>query len=189
MAFSTKKKRGRPKLTTQKWDYGNDRVQARIAQFRHFKGDSSIGHEMSCAGRLMLVGAFDGMSEAPEAVLSAVLEYANAYWGNFGGGPKVADYERCDKSHDHRWEDPRGERFDAMDNRLRDAGRAARMAVHAVSVDRHWFPDEDVSWAARIIESRLFKNASLAHDSDWAMLDLLRIGASALAAPKMRQAA
>ena len=175
-------------------DYGNDRVQSRALMFRHFRGDSSIGHEMSCAGRLMLVGAFDGMSEPPETLLSAILEYANGYWGNYGGGAKIGAYERQDRAHDSVWEDARGRWFDAMDERLRSAGHQARKAVHEVSVDRHWFPDEDVSWAARIINSRFLDKklpvaGEVACDSDWAMLDLLRAGALALVGRQMRRAA
>jgi hypothetical protein len=64
-----------------------------------------------------------------------------------------------------------------------------------VTVDRHWFPDEDVGWAARIINSRILDKrmemirageripptlvviGETACDSDWAMLNLLRDGA------------
>ena len=197
MGWSNKKKRGRPKATVQKWDYGNDRVQGRVEMFRHFRGESSIGHEMSCAGRLMLVGAFDGMPEPPESILSALLEYANGYWGNYGGGPKIAAYERQDRTQDSGSQiqpDPRGQWFEAMDARLRDAGHATRLAVHAVTVDRHWFPDEDVSWASRIINSRFVAKklpvaGELACDSDWAMLELLRAGAMALVGSDLRRAA
>jgi hypothetical protein len=46
-------------------------------------GDGSIGYEMTTAGRLMLVGAFDGMEFAPEVILSALHAYDHAYWGNY----------------------------------------------------------------------------------------------------------
>ena len=194
MGYSTRKKRGRPKVQRTPFDYGNDRVQARAETFRQFKGDSALGHETSCVGRLMLIGAFDGLEQDPATYLSALLDYQNAYWGNFGGGPKVAAYERQDRSHDTRWEDPRGEWFETIDRKLRDAGHAVRLAVHSVTVDRHWFPDEDVSWAARIInqrflEKRLPVSGELACDSDWTMLDLLRDGAMALVGQGMRRAA
>jgi hypothetical protein len=194
MAWSNKKRRGRPKVQRTPFDHGNDRVQARAALFRVFHGEKSVGHEMSCAGRLMLVGAFDGMDCDPEVYLSALLDYQNAYWGNYGGGPKVAAYERQDRGHETVWEDPRGAWFDATDEKLRSAGHQARRAVHEVTVDRHWFPDEDVSWAARIINSRLLDKklpvaGELACDSDWAMLELLRHGASALVGQQVRRAA
>jgi hypothetical protein len=176
------------------FDHGNDRVQARAALFRVFHGEGSGGHEMSCAGRLMLVGAFDGMACGPEVYLSALLDYQNAYWGNYGGGPKVAAYERQDRGHETVWEDPRGEWFKVTDEKLRAAGYQARRAVHEVTVDRHWFPDEDISWAARIINSRLLDKklpvaGELACDSDWAMLELLREGAAALVGVQQRRAA
>jgi hypothetical protein len=174
----------------------NGRVQARAELFRVFSGDASKGHEMTCVGRLMLVGAFDGLEQEPAAYLSALLDYSSAYWGEYGGGPKIAAYERSDRSHDSRWDDPRGDWFKAIDQRLRDAGYQARKAVHAVSVDRHWFVDEDVDWAGRIIATRLLQKgvrlefAELACDSDWAMLELLRAGARALVeAPQRRLAA
>lgn len=192
MGFSTKKKRGRPKVQRTPHDYGNERVQARSSMFRAFGGDASKGHEFSCAGRLMLVGAFDGMEQEPAAYLSALLEYANGYWGHYASSaPKVAQYERSDRSYDNGWDDPRGEWFDAMDNRLRGAGYHARRAVQAVTVDRHFFPDEDVDWAARIINTRFVaKNlpvcGELACDSDWAMLELLRLGAMALVGNQLK---
>jgi hypothetical protein len=190
MGYSTKKKRGRPKVERSAHDYGNAYVQARADRFRPFGGDSSKGHEFTCAGRLMLVGAFDGMEQEPAAYLSALLEYSNGYWGNYGGGAKIAVYERQDRSHDTRWEDPHGEWFNALDAQLRDAGHQARSAVHAVSVDRHWFPDEDVSWAARIINRRfrdkgLSVCGELACDSDFAMLELLRAGVRALVGQRL----
>jgi hypothetical protein len=197
MAYSTKKRRGRPKVLRSPHDYGNDRVQARVALFRQFRGDGGIGFETSCAGRLMLVGAFDGLEYDPQVYLSALLEYANGYWGYLGGGAKVSQFERFSRAHESGDEftpDLRGEWFENLDRRLRDAGHAARQAVHAVSVDRHWFPDEDISWAARIINSRFVDKklpvaGELACDSDWAMLDLLRAGATALVGVQQRRAA
>lgn len=193
MGYSTKKKRGRPaKVTRIPYDRGNDRVQARAELFRHFGGEGGQGFETTCAGRLMLVGAFDGMEQAPEIYLSAILEYSNGYWGNYRGGPAVAQYERQDRSHDTRWDDPRGEWFEAMDRRLRDAGHQARCAVHECSVDRHWFPDEDAGWCARIINGRLFTRnlpftGELPFESDIAMLGLLRHGVRALVGSQRRQ--
>jgi hypothetical protein len=184
-------------------DYGNDRVQRRVDCFRHFRGDSSTGFEMTCAGRLMLVGCFDGMDDPAETVLSTLLAYSDGYWGNFGGGAKVAQYERSDRSQDnstYQTEDLRGEWFNAMDKRLRDAGHEVRRAVHQVSVDRHWFPDADAFWAAAIINRRILDKrdeyrragkavppelsivGEVAFDghSAWDNLELLRLGASAL---------
>lgn len=195
MAWSTKKRRGRPKVERVPHDYGNSRVQARADLFRICGGDASKGHEMTCVGRLMLVGAFDGLEQEPAAYLSALLDYSSAYWGEYGGGPKVAQYERSDRSVDNRWDDPRGDWFATIDQRLRDAGYQARKAVHEVSVDRHWFVDEDVAWAGRIIATRLLQKgaklefAELACDSDWAMLELLRSGAAALVGSKVLRAA
>ena len=182
----------------QSWkihDYGNAFVQARADKFRMFGGDSSKGTEFTCAGRLMLVGAFDGMEQEPAAYLSALLEYANGYWGQYAAtAPKVAQLERSDRSHDTRLDDPHGEWFEAMDARLRNAGHQARVAVHQASVDRHFFPDEDATWAARIINTRFVERkipvaGELACDSDWAMLELLKAGVRALVEPQQRRLA
>lgn len=190
--------RGSTGRLLQMKDYGNERAQARQALFRQFMGDSGLGHETSCAGRLMLVGAFDGLDIAPETALAALLNYQNAYWSNYPQGcPKIATYERQDRTQDSGTEippDPRGEWFNSLDQLLRSAGHQSRRAVHEVTVDRHWFPDEDVSWAARIINTRFVAKklpvcGELACDSDWAMLDLVRDGAMALAGGTMRRAA
>jgi membrane protein YqaA with SNARE-associated domain len=197
MAFSTKKRRGRPKVERLPHDYGNDRTQARTAMFRRFMGDSSIGHEMSCAGRLMLVGCFDGMEQPAETILSALLEYANGYWSQYvATAPKVAAYERSDRSHDNVWADRRGAWFDEMDDRLRSAGHAARKAVHDITVSRHWFPDEDCGWSGRIINLRLLEKGlpvcgevATVNDSAWNNLELARAGAIALLGKALRRAA
>jgi hypothetical protein len=195
-------------------DCGNDRVQSRIEAFRVFCGDSAIGHEMSCAGRLMIVGCFDGLDYAPEVILSALLEYQHAYWRNYSGGAAVADYQQEVRHFGSVAgdieRDSLGERFNRLDALLRDCGFQTRKAVVEVTVDRHWFPDEDASWAARLINSRILRkraemvkagkpipeglkvNGELACDSDFAMLNLLRSGATALvrgAMPDMRRAA
>jgi hypothetical protein len=171
-------------------DYGNAKVQSRAELFRHFGGDSGRGTEMTCAGRLMLVGALDGLEFDPSVCLQALQNYAFAYWGHYHGGPKIATYERQDRGQDnstHDDPDMAGEWFDRIDELLRDMGHSVRMAVHDCTVNRHWFPDEDADWAARIINSRMVDKRLLpssveqACDSDWAMLELLRLGAQALA--------
>lgn len=181
----------------QAQDKGTERFQVRAARFAYFGGEQGKGHEMTCAGRLMLVGAFDGLDHAPETIVAALLEYSNAYWGNFGGGPAVAQLERSDRSQDNSTAatpDPRGAWFAAIDQKLRDAGHQARCAVHDVTVNRHFFPDEDSGWAARIINQRFVQRGlpvagEMPCDSDFAMLDLLRFGATALVGNRMRKAA
>ena len=186
----------------------NDRAVAMRERFRHFRGEGSIGTEMTCAGRLMLVGAFDGLDVPAESLLEALLNYSLGYWGYYHQlAPGIAGYERRDRGTDSRSDDPRGEAFDRCDERLRSAGHDARRAVHEATVDRHWFPDEDCDWAARIINSRIIQkreqlmrakrpipaglsvDGDLACDSDRAMLDLLRAGAMALAGHSLRKAA
>jgi hypothetical protein len=194
----------------------NPRTEMRRDLFRLFKGEDAIGHEMTCVGRLMIVGCFDGMESDPGSILASLLQYQHAYWGNYGGGPQIAELGKVKGGPKPveavnpltgKVDDPRGERFEDMDALLKSAGRDARRAVHEVTVDRHWFPDEDCEWAERIINSRkLDKRAEfvrvgrpvpeclaivgeLACDSDWAMRDLLRLGASALVGERKKIAA
>lgn len=219
-------KSGAPKLTEaeklakrQERGTANHRVAARREMFRHFRGDGAIGHEMTCAGRLMIVGAFDGLEVAAETILSALLDYSGAYWGNFGGGPQVAENGkmRVDGSpppvvgvidpETGKLKDRAGEWFKVRDDILRSAGAASRQAVHNITVDRHWFPDDDCDWAERIINYRLLaKRAELVRagrdvslfridgdykpsESDYAMLALARHGALALCADRKKLAA
>jgi hypothetical protein len=191
----------RAKLALTERNPPNAAVIARRERFRHFRGDGSIGLEMTCAGRLMLVGVFDGMEVPAETLLDELLRYSNAYWGHYGAlAPALGSYEpRSRTSGDGANGDPAGKWFDVRDAMLRNAGHAARQAVHDVTVDRHFFPDEDAGWAARIINARIdakrmaLRKANrpvpeelrvigeLACDSDWAMVSLLRDGAMALA--------
>lgn len=188
----------------------NPRVVARQDRFRHFHGNSSIGHEMTSAGRLMLVGGFDGLDLAPEALLSALIDYSFAYWGQYHGGPQMSDYQRevhaRPVSNDIE-QDGRGERFEAMDRLLCSHGHQVRNAVHDITVDAHWFPDTDAEWVERIINTRITQKREqwtrrgqepppelwvaghLSVDSDWAMLDLARHGAMALAIGNERKKA
>jgi hypothetical protein len=185
----------------------NGQAQRRQDRFRPFAGASSIGLEMTCIGRLLLVGAFDGPEAAPDAIFNALQEYGRGYWSNFHGpGFVVSDYMREVKGPSDPGEirpDPAGTWFDAVDKTLRDAGHQARMAVHSVTVDLHWFPDDDAPWAGRIINSRILQKRAellraksripegfdicgeLAFDSDWAMLELLKAGAEVLARGSM----
>jgi hypothetical protein len=182
---------------------GNGQAQRRQDRFRPFAGASSIGLEMTCIGRLLLVGAFDGLEAAPDAIFNALQEYGRGYWSNFHDpGFVVSDYVREVRGPSDPGEirpDPAGRWFDAVDSALRDAGRQARLAVHSVTADLHWFPDDDAPWAGRIINSRILQKrdelvrakriipdgfeicGELACDSDWAMLELLKGGAEVLA--------
>ena len=189
----------------------NLRVVMRQDRFRHFMGDGALGHEMTCAGRLMIVGGFDGLEADPEVCLSALLGYQNAYWGNYHASqPACSDYQREVRSQGEDGEikpDPMGDWFDVRDRLLRACGLDTVRAVHDITVDRHWFPDEDCDWASRIINSRVLDkraeyrranraipveleiSGKLACESDWAMLDLARGGAMALAAGDVRRRA
>lgn len=186
-------------------DYGNIRVIERHSRFQHFIDDKGLVFEGTSAGRLWIVGAFDGFDFDPQVLRDCLLSYGRAYWGELPCSSGVANYlqenRRGYDGGEHTDPDPAGEWFKAMDNLLRSAGHESRIAVHNVAVDPHFFPDEDSPWVGRIINSRvkqkrelLAKQGSvpstlsicgmLACDSDWAMLRLLCLGSLALARGK-----
>lgn len=188
-----------------KADPGSFGVQ-RQELFCLFLGQQALGYEMTCAGRLRIVGAFDGMEVEPNAILAALQRYTLLYWGEYGDTEmKMSDPSlvgRSSRFHGRSAEipsDPTGERFRAMDECLTDAGRVARKAVHQVTVDRHFFPDENAPWADRIINTRILQKrqqfmaagqavppqlrvaGQLADDDDWETLKAMKAGALALA--------
>jgi hypothetical protein len=184
-------------------DYGNVKVVERHNRFRHFIDDKGLVFEGTSAGRLWIVGAFDGYGVDPQVLRDVLLEYGRAYWGHYPATAAVANYtqenRRGHSGGDPTDPDPKGAWFTALDRILRDAGRQSREAVHHIAVDSHWFPDEDRAWVARIINSRVVQkrvalrqankpipdelsvSGELASDSDCAMLHLACLGAVALA--------
>jgi hypothetical protein len=167
----------------------------------------------------MIVGAFDGLDADPETILSALLDYSRAYWGEYNGGPQVAQHGKIKVDGSPppvvgeidpdtmKLKDPGGEWFKERDDILRSAGLDVRRAVHQITVDRHWFPDANADWADGIINRRkLDKRKELLRagrpvpaelsivgrldcEGDWAMLELARRGAMALVGEKRKMAA
>ena len=196
-------KSGRLSRAGQARDYGNIRVIERHDRFRHFIDDKGLVFEGTSVGRLWIVGGFDGYEFDPQVLRDCLLGYGAAYWGEYPANAAVANYTQENRRGHVGGEpedaDPRGERFEAMDALLRSAGREARLAVHHIAVDPHFFPDEDKEWVARIINSRVLQkrrligqsggpvpvdltiSGELACDSDWAMLHLACLGAMTLA--------
>lgn len=184
-------------------DYGNVKVVERHGRFRHFIDDKGLVFEGTSAGRLWIVGGFDGYDTDPQVLRDVLLEYGRAYWGNYPSTAAVANYTQENRKGHTGGEpedrDPRGEWFKGVDSVLRSAGRQSRDAVHHIAVDSHWFPDEDKCWIARVINSRIVQKrcalradnkpipddltiaGELACESDWAMLHLACLGALALA--------
>lgn len=191
-------------------DYGNVKVVERHNRFRHFIDDKGLVFEGTSIGRLWIVGGFDGYDTDPQVMRDVLLEYGRVYWGQYPTTAAVANYTQENRRGHTGGEpedvDPRGERFNGIDQILRSAGRQSREAVHHIAVDPHWFPDEDKSWVARIINSRVVQKrvvlrsmsraipddlniiGELACDSDWAMLHLACLGALALANGTNREA-
>lgn len=192
-------------------DYGNVRVIERHSRFMHFIDDKGLVHEGTSAGRLWIVGAFDGLSIDAQVIRDHLLDYGKGYWGEYPTTSGTANYLQENRRGFQGGEpsdpDPRGEWFKAMDAAVSSAGHSARQAVVEAAVDPHFFPDEDKPWIARIINSAVTEKrrqlakagepvpstlsvaGELACDSDWAMLELLRAGALALAEGKSQRRA
>lgn len=210
-------KRGRPRKTGQRTksgqlsrvgqclvrDYGNIKVVERRNRFRHFIDDKGLTYEGTSAGRLWIVGAFDGYDIDPQVMRDCLLGYTQAYWGEYPSTSGTANYTQEDRrgspGGDYMAPDRAGEWFERIDGVLRSCGRDTRLAVHNVTVDAHFFPDEDRDWVSRIINGRVLQRrktftdggraapedlticGELPSDSDWAMLHLCCLGAVALA--------
>lgn len=145
----------------QAHDYGNDRIVALMSVFRPFQaGKADQWVNQSAIGRAWAVGLLDGYEADSAAIRDAGLNYAARYWGHYGGGANVANYEGNDKRGSFSSiddEDPRGETFQRLDRAISDAGRVSYDAVHSLCIDHHWFPQENPAWLDRLINERLLR--------------------------------
>ena len=150
-------KSGRLKNRATPFDYGNVRVELRSARFARFQ-DGKAGQQVHDAiGRVWAVGLLENDRVDPAALRDIGREYACRYWGYYGTSVGVANYEQdCRRGSGlaDGQADPAGERFEAMDERLNDAGKAARDAVHALCVDYHFFPDDEPDWASALVNDK-----------------------------------
>jgi hypothetical protein len=149
--------KGRLKNRATPFDYGNVRVELRSARFARFQ-DGKAGQQVHDAiGRVWAVGLLENERVDPAALRDAGREYACRYWGYYGTSVGVANYEgdcrRGSGLADGQADRP-GELFEAMDERLANAGKAARDAVHALCVDYHFFPDDEPEWASALVNDR-----------------------------------
>jgi hypothetical protein len=173
-------------------DYGNIKVVERHNRFRHFIDDKGLVFEGSSAGDCGSSAGSMDTTPTPRFCATWLLEYGRAYWGEYPSCAAVANYTQENRRGHTGGEpedpDPRGERFNKLDQILRSAGRESRQAVHHITVDPHWFPDEDKAgwggssirgWCRSVALLRAAKQpipddlavaGELACDSDWAML-------------------
>lgn len=137
-------------------DYGNDKVQARVAAYARFQDGKANQQVHDAIGRAWAAGLLDGYGVDGAAIRDAGRNYAERYWGYYPSAAGVANYEG-ESRKGSGWgddQDPRGERFQALDTALRDAGRQAYDAMQSLTVDGHWFPDENPAWLDRLINSQ-----------------------------------
>lgn len=113
-------------------------IMDRLHTFAPFQDGKAGPHLESLIGRAWAVGLLENDRVDPAALRDAGQRYAAAYWGNYPYSAAVANYEgltRRGSGLGADGADPRGEAFEAMDRRLRDAGSAACQAVHELAVD------------------------------------------------------
>jgi hypothetical protein len=138
-------------------DGGSERTIALRLRFRPFQDGKGDQWAVTPIGRAWLVGLLDGHDADPAAIRDAGLAYAERYWSYWPAPGGVSNYEAEDKRGTF-WgggEDVGGERFRALDDIVKSAGRASCDAVHSLVIDHHWFPEVNPAWLDRLINARL----------------------------------
>lgn len=158
-------KSGRRKDRTSPFDYGNEKVGMRAAQFACFGGGREQLYDS--IGRLWTVGLLENDRIDAAALREIGREYASRYWGHYGTAVGVANYEgetrRGSGLADETTPDPAGEIFQRMFKRLIDAGIEAETAVNDLCVNGYASPDHDAGWVERLVnEALLRKNRPIA---------------------------
>jgi len=137
-------------------DRGNMVVQARAAAFARFQGGKADQQLADQIGRAWAAGLLDGQAHDAAILRDIGRRYGGLYWHEFAAhAPKTGQLERRDRTsaNDASWDDNPGEYFRRLDALARNAGREAMAAMHGLCVDGWWFPDTDIGWVARLINS------------------------------------
>lgn len=188
--------KGGKRVPAVAWDYGTEQVQALRVRFAKFQNGKAAQQVHDPIGRAWAVGLLENDRVDPAVLRDAGREYAHRYWGYYPSVVGVANYTG-ENRQGAGWgdgEDPRGERFQAMDGMLLDAGRRAYAAVQALVVDHFFLPDDNPSWLDRLINVELVKAresvaGGLSRAEDTARLALALDGLLALADGKARRKA
>lgn len=145
------------RLGRQKWDYGNDRVQARRALFDclNVKGGKAADQVHDGIGQLWALDFLDGHGFDDTALRDAGRTFAELWWERYEAtAPKTQKYERASRTTNfYEGRTTRDRIFDRMDDSLLP-GHLERAAVMTLCVDP-WFRDEIAPWAARLVEHEL----------------------------------
>jgi hypothetical protein len=156
---SGRRTKGGKRIAAAPFDHGAEHVQRLRARFAGFQDGKAGQQLLDPVGRAWAVGLLENARLDPAVLRDAGRDYAAAYWSYYPGVAGVSNYENEDRRGRGLGradgEDPGGERFKALDLRLRDAGRACCDAVHSLCLDPYWFPDDNPAWLDRLITARL----------------------------------
>ena len=153
------KRKGKRRILTPVWDYGTERIQERRKLFAKLRqDDKAADHLDDPIGRAWAAGLLENARIDPAVLRDAGRKYAAGYWCYWPNVVGVAKYEQDIRKGNWNGDtDIRGERFNAADRLLKDAGRKAYSAVQSLVLDNHWFPDANPDWVDRLINERLLK--------------------------------
>ena len=172
MAYSTKKKRGRPaKVTTERRSDPCARVMemrelfAFVVPTRGPEGRGGSIDQDICdgIGQLHALGLLDGQAIEAQDLRDKGREWRNHYVMLLkGSGFKTGSYERMDKSVHAPAYTKRDEHFDAMDGELRGLERSALLQL-LVDPLVGTYPDgrQNVPWCESFICEALLKRKKL----------------------------
>jgi hypothetical protein len=139
------------------FDHGAEHVQRLRARFARFQDGKATQQVFDPIGRAWAVGLLENDRIDPAVLRDAGRDYAGRYWGYYPANVGVANYLAVDRRGrgGAPGEDPGGERFQHLDARLKNAGRASCDAAQSLCLDFYWFPDDNPAWLDRLIEARL----------------------------------
>ena len=170
------------RITTAPFDHGADHVRRLRERFARFQDGKAGEQVFDPIGRAWAVGLLENDRIDPAVLRDAGRDYAARYWGYYPSAGGVSNYEQEDRrgkgaGWDGR-EDPAGERFRALDARLKNAGRQAYEAAQSLCLDFYWFPDDNPAWLDRLINARLIAAGTAAAGQLAGPADAARIGAA-----------
>lgn len=141
----------------ERYDHGAEHVQRLRSRFARFQDGKATQQLFDPVGRAWTVGLLENGRIDPAVLRDAGRDYAARYWSYYPSTAGVSNYENEDR-RGGAWsggEDPGGERFRRLDDRLKNAGRNTYHAAQSLCLDFYWFPDDNPAWLDRLINARL----------------------------------
>jgi len=168
------------RISTPAFDRGAAHVQRLRDRFARFQDGKAGQQVFDPIGRAWAVGLLENARTDPAVLRDAGRDYAALYWGYYPSVGGVSNYQAEDR-RGAVWsggEDPAGERFQRLEARLKDAGRASREAAQSLCLDFYWFPDDNPAWLDRLINARLAAAGAAAAGTPGSEADAARLRAA-----------